>query len=112
MRVLVFEDNLIWSSRLLQALRGLGHQPTLLKELPAQWPDADVAIVNLASATLPVEEITPVLRQRGIYVIGHAGHKENPLLDRGREAGCDAVVSNSAITHKLDVILAEIPSPR
>ncbi len=112
MKVLIFEDNLIWSSRLLQSLRGLGHEPTLLRELSGDVPTAEVAIVNLSSASMPVESLLPSLREAGIYVIGHAGHKENPLLDRGREAGCDAVVSNSTITYKLAEILAQVPQPR
>lgn len=112
MKVLVFEDNLIWSSRLLQSLRGLGHEPMLLKEIGDQIPEAEVAIVNLGSASMPVEDIMPKLKSAGIYVIGHAGHKENPLLDRGRESGCDAVVSNSTITYKLADVLQAIRNPR
>lgn len=110
MKVLVIEDNLIWSSRFLQSLRGLGHEPTLMKELPDTLPQVDAAIVNLSSASMPVEDLLPALRAAGIYVIGHAGHKENPLLDRGREAGCDAVVSNSTITYKLAEVLAQVTS--
>ena len=110
MQVLVFEDNLIWSSRCLQSLRNLGHAPVLLKELPDDLPCAQAAIVNLSSPTIPVEPIIAALKVAGIYVIGHAGHKENPQLDKGREAGCDAVVSNSTITYKLAEVLAAIPS--
>lgn len=112
MKVLVFEDNLIWSSRLLQSLRGLGHEPVLMRQLEDTVPAAEVAIVNLGSASMPVEALLPRLRDAGVYVIGHAGHKENPLLDRGREAGCDAVVSNSTITYKLESVLAEATSAR
>jgi hypothetical protein len=45
-----------------------------------------------------------------MYVIGHAGHKEKSLLKQGEIAGCDKIVSNSMLTHKLGEILAQIPS--
>jgi hypothetical protein len=109
MKILVFEDNLIWSSRLLQGIRGLGHEPVLLKAVPEDFQEADAAIVNLSSPTMPVEDILPALRGTGIFIIGHAGHKENPLWEKGREAGCDTVVSNSTITHKLADVLNAIP---
>lgn len=106
MKVWVFDDNLMWSARIKRALEALGHEPALLDRLPEQG-DADAAIVNLGSARLPGAALVPALRDRGVYTIGHAGHKERELLDLGREAGCDRVATNSEIAHKLGALLAE-----
>jgi len=106
MKVLVFEDNLVWSSRLLQTLRHLGHEPTLMKCVDFEPSGAEVAIVNLGSQGLPALQIVPKLKELGIHVIGHSGHKEKGLQANGAELGCDQVVSNSQLTFKLDQLLA------
>lgn len=112
MRVLVFEDNLIWSGRVLPALRSLGFQPVLYEEMPTELPPADAAIVNLSSSRLPAVELVPQLRAAGIKVLAHAGHKERPLIEVGNELGCDLVVSNSTLTFKLGESLARLfPTP-
>lgn len=108
MRVLIFEDNLMWSARLAQSVRGLGHEALVIGAMPAELPPADVAIVNLGSDRLPASDLVPRLRALGVRTIGHAGHKEKPLLESGRESGCDEVVSNSTITHKLGDVLSRL----
>lgn len=112
MRVLLLEDNLFWSARWMRSLKALRHEVTLadaesrapawLASGPAQ---ADVAIANLGTTSLPLEQWLPALRALGVRTIGHAGHKEKGLLDRGRQAGCDLVVTNGEITHKLAMVL-------
>ena len=104
MRILVYEDNLMWSSRLLQSLRALGHEPVLLSK-PNPEP-APVAIVNLGTASLTPEVLVPALVGLGVHVIGHAGHKEKDLLALGQAAGCQTVASNSQLTFKLEDLLA------
>ena len=111
MTVLVFEDNLMWSARLKRSLESLGHEAVVLTALPEPLPAAEAAIVNLGSERMPVEAVQAALRGRGVRVIGHAGHKEKGLLDRGREAGCDAVVSNSTLTFRLDKVLEGTANP-
>lgn len=112
MRVLILEDNLFWSARWVRSLRALGHETVLagsVAKAPA-WlaagpPEAEVAIANLGTTVLPLEEWLPALRALGVRTVGHAGHKEKGLLDRGRAAGCDLVVTNGEITHKLAAVL-------
>ena len=59
MTVLVFEDNLLWSSRLVKSLRALGHTP-IVRTKPDSAPEgADAAIVNLGSEGLKPEELVP-----------------------------------------------------
>ena len=119
MKVLIFEDNLIWSTRLVRTLRGLGHEAEVHSPLPpAPSPFAGTshpengegevraAIVNLASPG--IADLVAELRADGIYVIGHAGHKEKELHALGKDAGCDRLATNSEITWKLGEILGSI----
>ena len=105
MKVWVFEDNLIWSSRLVKSLRSLGHEPLVTTAVPEGT--AEAAVVNLGSPKLG--ELVPQLRERGVYTIGHAGHKEKDLLQLGREAGCDAIATNSELTFKIESLLQKVP---
>jgi hypothetical protein len=111
--VLLLVDNLFWSARWVRSLRALGHEAVVVAsagKAPAWIPggpaEADVAIVNLAATRLPLEDWLPALRALGVRTIGHAGHKEKDLLQRGREAGCDLVVTNGEITRRLPEVLA------
>lgn len=100
MRVLLLESNLFWSQRLRVGIQSLGGEPML------NQPDAeaDVAIVNLAEADAATIR---ALKTKGCFVIGHVGHKEQAIIEAGRAAGCDRIVSNGALTHNLDKILKE-----
>src|SRR5687767_119896 len=103
MTVLLYETNLMWSSRLVNSLVKLGHEPKLLAQPVAQT--ADAAIVNLGEASLDPPKLVPWLRDLGVVVIGHAGHKEKDLLELGRAAGCDILATNSQLTFKLPELL-------
>lgn len=104
--ILIFERNLIWSARLANTLTQLGHNPRVLERVPEEIPMADIALVNLSETSFGLAELIPRLKDMGIRVIGHAGHKEKPLLEMGNEYGCDQVVSNSTITFKIQTLLA------
>jgi hypothetical protein len=110
MTVLVFEDNLIWSSRLVKSLKALGHTPIVRIKPDSSSSDAQVAIVNLGSEGLDPEKLVPALNAAGIHTIGHAGHKETELLEFGRSAGCKTLATNSQLTFKLESLLAAVQS--
>jgi hypothetical protein len=110
MTILIFEDNLMWSVKLSNAAKALGHEAAVLTAVPDGLPTADAAIVNLGSESMAVDDLLPLLKQKGIWTVGHAGHKEKGLLDAGREAGCDLVVTNSTLTFKLDQVLNQAPT--
>ncbi len=105
MRVAIYEDNLMWSARLVRSLQALGHEAVVLEAPTDTLPAAEVAIVNLGSAVFDAMSLVPALKESGVHVIGHAGHKEKPLLAAGNESGCDQVVSNSSLTFRLAEIL-------
>ena len=105
MTVWTFEQNLMWSSKLRQSLRMLGHECLLLREVPAEGT-ADAAIVNLGEGD--PKALLAALAARGIPTVAHAGHKEKELHDLGRESGATLLATNSEITHKLPDILLKL----
>ena len=107
MLVAVYDENLMWSAKLSSGIKLLGFEVMVLEKLPESLPESDVAIINLGSAKMPPETVIPLLKDRGIKIIAHAGHKEKPVLDLGNEYGADLVVTNSELTHKLGDILAK-----
>lgn len=107
MRILIFEDNLMWGPRLMKSAQAFGHQPTLLAKVPNEIPEADLAIINLGSLSMPATELIPSLKVQGIKILAHAGHKEKDLHALGKDLGCDRLATNSEITNKLDQILKE-----
>ncbi|MBC8064866.1 MAG: hypothetical protein H7Y17_08555 [Chlorobia bacterium] len=108
MRVLIFEDNLMWGPRLAKSVQAFGHEPLVIAKLREALPTGDLAIVNLGSLSMPASDLVPRLKAAGFKVLAHAGHKEKELHDLGRDLGCDRLATNSEITHKLEQILAEI----
>lgn len=111
MRVLVIEPNLFWSARIMKSLSALGHEPVLVGKPTGSYPDAEAAILNLGAAEFEPDALVPRLRKAGIFVIGHAGHKEIDLRQMGKKAGCDRIASNSEMTFKLESLLLEAASP-
>jgi hypothetical protein len=103
-RILIIERNLIWSARLANSVKALGHEAIVVDSLPAEI-DVDVAIINLAE---PDPRIVTPLQAAGVKIIAHAVHKEKDRLELGKAAGCDLVVTNSELTYKLPEILERL----
>jgi hypothetical protein len=108
LKVWVFEDNLIWSERLLRTLRSLGHEATALVAIPDGGEKADTALINLSSRAVRPETLAPSLKSMGVRTIGFAGHKEKEVLAAGRAIGCDVVATNSEVTFKLESLLGPV----
>lgn len=106
MTVLIVEDNLFWSARLRQSVLALGAHPEVSPPAPVDAdPAPAIAIVNLGGRRYSADAVIRSLKARGVRVIGHAGHKETELLEIGRQAGCDDVVTNGSLTFHLPKIL-------
>lgn len=104
MQVLVLERNLLWSSKLANSLKHLGHEAVLLKGIPRETGEARLAIINLSEPD--TKAVVSALHELGLKVIGHAGHKEKNLLSLGKDAGVDIVATNSELTFKLPELLS------
>lgn len=107
MRILIIENNLMWSSRLKRSIAGFGHTALVSPDVPSEADGAQIAIVNLGTTSI---DAVKKLQAMGIYVIGHAGHKETEKLEFGREAGCNRLVSNSQLTYKIEELLNDAMS--
>lgn len=108
MKVAVYEDNLIWSSRLSGAIRAAGHEAIVLRIPSAPLPEgSDLAIVNLTSPTMSAGEVLANL-QRRVYIIGHGGHKELTALPNALKECCDLVTTNGTISMKFESVLAQV----
>ncbi len=94
----------MWSAKLRQSLRLLGHEGVVLREVPEGT--ADAAVVNLGEGD-PAALIA-ALRARGVPTIAHAGHKEKDLHEVGREAGATVLVTNSELANKLADVLGRV----
>ncbi|MBX3096376.1 MAG: hypothetical protein KF812_05895 [Fimbriimonadaceae bacterium] len=106
MIILIYDRNLMWAARLVQSARSLGHEAVMLSDHEVR--PGDVAVVNLSDDASLLSSLVAGLRDQGSYVIGHAGHKEKPLLALGNEFGCDRVATNSEITHKFESLLPAV----
>jgi hypothetical protein len=104
MKVLILERNLMWSSRLAKLARSAGHEVELSGSTPENT-DSMIAIINLGErSAVDIES----LKEKGMKILAHAGHKEKALLEFGTKHRCDRVVSNSEIVNKLPMILTEM----
>ena len=108
MKILIYEDNLMWSARLGKTVAALGHEGIVVPR--PELREGDAAIVNLGAPSFKPEELVPALRAQGVHVIGHAGHKELDLHELGREIGCDTLATNRELTFQLERLLRNVPN--
>lgn len=104
MRVLLLEDNLLWSVRVRNGLQTLGHEVLVFSKM-GELPSVDLAIVNLGSRAFSPLDAVRQLKAQGVRVIGHIGHKEKEVWKNGIDAGCDKVVSNGTLAKKLEEVV-------
>ncbi|HVT10779.1 MAG TPA: hypothetical protein VHE55_00815 [Fimbriimonadaceae bacterium] len=108
MRVLIFESNLMWSSRLAKSVRALGHEALIRTAMPESAEEAQAAIINLGDNGLPPKPLVEKLHALGLTVIAHAGHKEKDLHELGKEMNVEILATNSEITYKLESLLEKV----
>lgn len=111
MRVLILDDNLLWTERFRRSVNGLGHEAIAIGAVPTEWPAADVAIVNLAHPVLGTVSVMESLKAGGARLIGHVGHVEKELIAQGEKV-CDVVATNGKITFQIESLLAQATKPR
>lgn len=112
MRVVLYEDNLMWSVRTKNGLQAMGHEVTVQGKPTDDLPGADLAIVNLGAKGFDAFELVGRLRQGGVLTLGHVGHKEKDLWQKGLEAGCTKVVSNGSLANRLVAVISELKIPQ
>ncbi|MCW5937805.1 MAG: hypothetical protein KIT11_10930 [Fimbriimonadaceae bacterium] len=105
MRVLIVDDNLLWSDRLRRCVASLGYDASV-DPTGEEEGGADVVIVNLGSPELDVAKI--VQRHPGATVIGRCGHKEAALREAAMAAGCHRLATNGELSRALPRFLASL----
>ncbi len=109
MKIIIFEENLLWAGKLKKRLEALGHTPYLYTKESHDYEDASIAIFNLSSTLFPLQTLLKQMQDKGVFCIAHAGHKEKEKLSLGNEIGFDKVVTNGMISEKLsDVLKAHV----
>lgn len=112
MMILLFERNLLWSVRLANALRALGHEAAVL-DAPEAWPGeraADLAVVNLSEGDR-IEGLVAALKASGVPILAHAGHREKELMTLGKTLGVDRLATNGQMANDLAGVLARVGAP-
>ena len=94
MRVAVLADDLIWSTRLTDALRAAGAEPAPVRALPALvavLPGADRVIVDLTARAYNGVTAIETARAAGKPVLAVGQHDDHDLRRRALAAGADRV---------------------
>lgn len=114
MFVLVVDDNLLSCTRLLSQLQGAGWQAAAVGlgaeglTLARQRRPAAI-VVNLAPTTRDASLFIRALKAEPdlteIPVLGFCGHREKDRREAAMAAGCDQVVSNSAVSTGLSTLV-------
>ena len=116
-RAALIDDNLLFTSQISAGLAKLGLAAEVIgspngavERLAAAAPV--VILVNLSSDRLrPLELVRAVKaepRLASVPVVGFTGHTEQARIQAAREAGCDHIAANSAVTGDLHRVLAHL----
>jgi CheY-like chemotaxis protein len=118
-RAALIDDNLMFTGPIAAGLLKLGLGVETISSLGgvverlAAAPPA-VIWINLSSDRLqPLEVVRAVKaepRLSGVPVVGYTGHTEQARIAAAREAGCDRVAANSAVTGDLRGVLSQVLS--
>ena len=107
MRFAIVCTDVLFRSKVRDAIRAEGHEPVAIASLQAMPEDLAGAIIDLNDARLdPIEAITAltqlVPRER---LLGFGSHVRPDLLEDGRNAGCGLVVPRSKAVRAIGEML-------
>lgn len=116
-RAALIDDNLLFTGQISAGLAKLGLAAEVIgssagavERLAAAAPA--VILVNLSSDRLRPLELVRAMkaepRLAEVPVIGFTGHTEQARIQAAREAGCDRVAANSAVTGDLRAVLGTL----
>ena len=94
MRVAILADDLIWSTRLADAVRIAGAEPRVVRSLDAlrsALPDADAVVVDLTARAYDGVEALGVVRESGQRALAVGQHDDHELRRRALAAGAERV---------------------
>jgi hypothetical protein len=107
-KVVILENDLMWSVRLQKRMQSLGYDAQVIDRWTDEIPYTDIAVINMRSREFPLEKTVDLLKEKKVFILGHVGHKESDLILLGKNLNIDKIVTNSMMIHKLEEILKEI----
>jgi DNA-binding response OmpR family regulator len=93
-RVAVLADDLIWSTRLADALRAAGAEPRSVRSLRSlrdALSDVDRVVVDLTARAYDGLEAIEAAREAGVAVLAVGQHDDHVLRKRALATGADRV---------------------
>jgi DNA-binding response OmpR family regulator len=93
-RVAVLADDLIWSTRIAEALRTAGAEPRPVRSLAALravLAEVDRVVVDLTARAYDGVEAIEAARSAGVAVLAVGQHDDHELRKRALSAGADRV---------------------
>ena len=94
MRVAVLADDLIWLTRIADALRTVGAEPRPVRSLAAlrtALAEVDRVVVDLTARAYDGVEAIEAVRAAGVAVLAVGQHDDHDLRKRALSAGADRV---------------------
>lgn len=112
-RVVAFVPDLLFGSKVTEAVHAAGHAPVLvgdLETLRAQLPGAELLIVDLTAEA--DERITAVasMRSAEIPALGFYSHVEADVRSHAQDAGFDLVVPRSRMAREGSALITRLLS--
>lgn len=118
--IVVAGDDLLFSDRIASASTALGYRPVVVRTADAfhaalaRSPAA--AVVDLASrrfdALAAIRRAKADPASRDVPLLGFCGHLDAARRAAAREAGCDLVTTNGAVSAGLETLLASLRARR
>lgn len=112
-RVVAFVPDLLFGSRVLDAIQAAGHEPVLAADIEAvrrELPQAELLIVDLtADAAARIDEVAALPRS-GLRTIGFYSHVETEVRKHAEQAGFDLVVPRSRMAREGSTLLSRVLS--
>jgi DNA-binding response OmpR family regulator len=108
MKVLGCIRDLMFSTRVRDAARQHGHDcqiVTRAADVAANLGDADLVIVDLMVPGGGALDAVSAASAAGVPVVAYGEHVQAEVLQAGRDAGADEVLTRSEFTRRLAVLL-------
>jgi DNA-binding response OmpR family regulator len=107
-RVLGCIADLMFSTRLRDAARELGHDCQIVRragDVPGQLAGVDLLVVDLMIASGGALELVEAAREAGVVTVAYGEHVQAEVLQAARDAGADQVLTRFEFTKQLPALL-------
>jgi DNA-binding response OmpR family regulator len=114
MKVLACIRDLMFSTRVRDAARRNGHDcqiVTRAADVPDHLAGADLVIIDLMVPGGGALDAVSATAAAGVPVVAYGEHVQAEVLQAGRDAGADEVLTRSEFTRRLGELLDTRPQP-